>query len=127
MVSKNYQISDAEWEVMNVIWENENCSADTIIDFFEGVKEWNHRTIRTMLGRLTKKNYLTVSKDGRKFLYTSAIDQKDCIKSESKSFLKRVFNGASSSMFLHFVDEFNLTKNEIDDLKKLLEKKSSKK
>ena len=52
------KISDAEWEIMKIIWKNPNCTAMYIIDQLKDSKEWKPKTIKSLIGRLLNKNIL---------------------------------------------------------------------
>ena len=116
-------ISEAEWEVMSVIWDSSPITATGVIEKLAGKKNWNPRTIKTLLNRLVKKGALTFDVEGKRYLYRPAVARVDCVKSESRSFLGRVFGGVAAEMLLRFVDEVQLSRAEIEELKRVLEKK----
>lgn len=64
------QISDAEFEVMDVIWKYAPISTNEITDRLAKVKEWSPKTIYTMLSRLEKKGVIVHEKESRVFVYT---------------------------------------------------------
>jgi len=118
------QISDAEWDVMRVIWNEEPRTAAEVITALEETHEWNHRTIRTLLARLVEKQALTYDVDGTRYLYRSAVKENDCIQQRGQSFVSKVFGGDVSALVAHFVQDNQLTSEEIAELSRLLEKKS---
>jgi len=117
------QISDAEWQVMKVLWENEPLTANEVIDKFDGATSWKPKTIKTLLGRLVKKKAISFNKDGRAYVYYPLIAENDCVKAESQSFLERVFSGSLNVMFANFLEEKNLSMAEIEELKRILDQK----
>ncbi|MBP2657230.1 MAG: transcriptional repressor, CopY family [Firmicutes bacterium] len=117
------QISDAEWQVMKVFWENEPLTANEVIDKFDGATSWKPKTIKTLLGRLVKKKAISFNKDGRAYVYYPLIAENDCVKAESQSFLERVFSGSLNVMFANFLEEKNLSMAEIEELKRILDQK----
>jgi BlaI family transcriptional regulator, penicillinase repressor len=117
-------ISDAEWQVMEAVWAGAPATANEIIDRLSGRgAEWNPRTIRTMLNRLVGKRALGYTADGKRYLYTPLVDRADCVRDESRSFLSRVFGGAAGAALVHFVEEHDLTPDEIEQLKQVLRRK----
>jgi len=116
-------ISDAEWEVMSIIWDSSPITATEIIEKLAGKQRWHPRTIKTLLNRLVKKRALLFKVEGKRYLYRPAVARIDCVRSESQSFLGRVFAGDATEMLLRFVDELQLSREEIDQLKRVLEKK----
>ena len=117
------KISEAEWEVMKVIWESSPCTSNQIIDALEQSKDWNPKTVKTLISRLVSKNVLGFKEDGRRYLYYSLIEQNECLKAENQSFLSKVYNGALKSMLVSFIKENDLSKEDIDDLKRILDER----
>lgn len=116
------QISDSEWAVMKVLWENEPATASEIIERLKETK-WKPTTIKTLLSRLTKKGAVDFEKKNRTYHYHSVVKENECIKAESKSFLKRVYGGAFKVMIANFLETEELSQGDIDELKRILDKK----
>jgi BlaI family penicillinase repressor len=117
------QISDTEWQVMKVIWSNSPITANQVIEALEGNTNWKPKTVKTLLGRLVKKNALDFYKEGREYYYYHIVSEKECVRAESKSFLEKVYGGAFNVMLTNFLEEENLSTDEINELKKILDKK----
>ena len=117
------QISDTEWQVMKVLWANEPLTANQVVKELEGVMPWKPKTVKTMLGRLVKKRAIAFNMDGREYVYYPVVAEAECIKAESQSFLEKVFSGALNVMFASFLEEQDLSKEEIAELKRILEQK----
>jgi BlaI family penicillinase repressor len=119
-------ISDAEWEVMNVIWAGDGpMTASEIVDRLAGSRAWSPRTIKTLLNRLIKKRALKFEAQGKRYLYRPAVGQEQCVRSASRSFLSRVFAGATGPMLVHLVTDADLTPSEIEALQQALTQKKS--
>jgi BlaI family penicillinase repressor len=114
-------ISDAEWEVMQVLWEAAPLTANEVVDRVAGRKDWNPRTVKTLLNRLVNKGALGFEAEGKRYHYYPTVTRDACIRSESRSFLSRVFGGAVGPMLAHFVSEATLTADDIRQLRELLE------
>ncbi|MEM7391960.1 MAG: BlaI/MecI/CopY family transcriptional regulator [Verrucomicrobiota bacterium] len=117
------KISDAEWRVMQPIWERSPRSTGELIQALAEANEWNPNTIKTLLSRLVKKDILGYTKKGNHHEYHPLVSRDDCITVEANSFLKRVFGGALEPMFTHFVEHEELTGKQIEHLQVLLEEK----
>ncbi len=120
-------ISESEWKVMKVIWNKGLISANDIINELEETSTWKPKTIKTLLSRLLKKEVIGFKKEVRTYLYYPLMEEKECIKIESTSFLHRVYGGFVNAMFTNFLEEYDLTEDEIDQLKDILEKKKKNK
>jgi BlaI family transcriptional regulator, penicillinase repressor len=116
-------ISDAEWEVMRVIWANSPLTANQVVERLAGRRAWSPRTIKTMLNRLVKKGALAFDTQGNRYLYRPRVSQEQCVRAESRSFLDRVFDGAAAPMLSYFVEQVHLSKEEIAELKRILARK----
>ncbi len=116
------RISEAEWEIMKVIWAKAPCSAAEVIEgLSRGDASWHPKTIKTFLTRLVSKQALAFRKEGRAYLYHSVVTEKECVDAASESFLERVFGGSLKPMLAHFVERKKLSSKEIKELKQLLE------
>jgi BlaI family transcriptional regulator, penicillinase repressor len=113
-------ISDAEWQVMNVVWDGQPLTAQEVIGKLEDQAAWAPPTVKTMLHRLVKKNVLTYEPQGNRYVYRSRVRRSDCIRQASRSFLERVFGGESAPLLAHFLRSSKLSSDEIAELRKIL-------
>ena len=120
------QISEAEYEVMKVIWNYAPISTNDVIDKLSSTTSWSPKTIQTMLLRLVKKKVLTYEKNSRVFVYTPLVRQEDYLNKESTSFLNRFYNGALNTMVLNFLENDKLSQEEIHTLKQILNTRKEK-
>ena len=123
-MKKMPQITEAEYEVMKIIWHNYPISTNEITEQLLQTTNWNPRTIQTLIKRLTAKNIITYEKQGRVFVYTPLLKEEDYVSQQIKSFLEKFLNGNLTSMVSTFLDHRNLSKAEIDELKSLLEQEN---
>ncbi|EKN71603.1 penicillinase repressor [Neobacillus bataviensis LMG 21833] len=120
------QISEAEYEVMKVIWNFEPISTPEVVEKLSSKSDWKPNTIHTMLARLVKKKALHVRKDGRVFTYTSLVEKHEYVEQKSKSFLQQFFGGTLNSMILNFIENDKLSNEDISELKKILSMRDKK-
>ena len=119
-------ISDGEWQVMNVVWDDQPVEAQQVIDRLATANNWSSATIKTMLHRLVKKKVLAFEQTGKRYLYRAAVGRADCIRQASHSFLERVFGGAAAPALMHLVQTSHLTDDEVAELRRLLDRKEGK-
>lgn len=120
-------ISEAEWTVMQVIWSDHPITANEIVQNLEASTEWKEKTIKTLISRLVKKSLLEYAKKGREYLYSPLVTESSCVKNENKSFLNRVHKGNLRLMLTSFLQEEDLSEEEILELQHILaEKKGGK-
>ena len=118
-------ISDAEWQVMNVIWDDQPLTAQDVVSRLQDGSGWAAATIKTMLHRLVRKNALTYESQGNRYVYRAKVRRSDCVKQASRTFLDRVFDGESSSLLAHFLRSSKLNAAEIAELRKILDEQEA--
>lgn len=116
-------ISEAEWKVMKVLWANSPLSAMEIITALAGTKDWHPNTVKTLLSRLHKKGALGVEKHKNLYLYRPLVSEAECVRTESESFLQRVFGGSVKPLLTHFVEKQELSSSDLDELRRILRQK----
>lgn len=119
-------ISEAEFQVMKVIWGKSPVSTTEVVTELEKTTDWKPKTIQTLLSRLVKKDVLSFKREGRVFVYTPLVKESDYLSQESDSFLKRFYNGTLNAMVVNFLDQDRLSDDEIERLREILEKRASK-
>lgn len=117
------KISDAEWQVMQVLWAKSPLNASEVVEQLAGEQDWSPRTVKTMLGRLVQKGALSFTQEGNRYLYRPAVTESVCIRDASKSFLSRVFSGDPRLLLAHLVEAGKLSSEDIETLKRTLEDK----
>lgn len=120
------QISEAEYEVMKIVWKYAPISTNEITEKLLQTTSWSPKTIQTLIKRLVTKGVLTYEKQSRVFVYTPVVKKTDYIHQESNSFLARFYNGDITSMLSAYIENDKLSENEIDTLRSLLSRKSQK-
>jgi len=119
------RISDAEWRIMKLLWEESPRTSNDIIELLDDAEEvdWNPKTIKTLLNRLVKKGALDYDQEGRSYLYFPRVSESECRREERKSFLHRVYSGSLKPMLAAFIEDEQLTPEDIEELKSILEQK----
>ena len=117
-------ISEAEWDVMKVVWDQPGQTANEIGDALSGKRDWSPRTVKTLISRLVKKGALRFEADGPRYHYYPDIAREEAVREEAKSFAARVFDGMSLPMLSHFVKSSRLSESEIASLKRLLDEQT---
>ncbi len=120
------QISDAEWQVMKIIWmQGEQTSTDLIRVLAERF-DWSKSTIQTLLARLVEKECLTRRKEGKSFVYSAllTLDQsRDLLVQDIKD---KVCSRRIKNLLADLIDECDFTLADLEDLEAVIsEKKSS--
>ncbi len=120
------KISEAEWQVMKIIWQHTPINTNEVIEKLNTTTTWSPKTIQTLLARLVKKGVITFKKESRAFVYYPAVNEHEYLKQESDSFINKFYGGALNTMILNFLQQEKLSKDDIDELKKILAEKDIK-
>ncbi|HIH3047572.1 TPA: CopY/TcrY family copper transport repressor [Streptococcus pneumoniae] len=120
------QISDAEWQVMKIIWmQGEQTSTDLIRVLAERF-DWSKSTVQTLLSRLVEKECLTREKEGKSFVYSAllTLDQsRDLLVQDIKD---KVCSRRIRNLLADLIVECEFTQTDLEDLEAVIsEKKSS--
>ena len=115
------RISEAEWQVMKVLWKKSPLTANDIVEILSKETPWKRETIRTLINRLVKKKALNFKKQSRQYLYFPLLNESECIMEETKSFVDRVNGGSLEPMLAAFVESEKLSPQKIARLKQILD------
>lgn len=113
-------ISESEWEVMNVLWQKAPQTANDVISSLQEQTDWKPKTVRTLLDRLVHKNVIGVNKDHRVYTFFPLYSQDECQRAEAQSFIKRIYGGTLKSMLVQFIQEDSLSEEDIRELRSIL-------
>ncbi len=108
---------------MKVVWQQTPTTANQVCDVLLPLNDWKPRTVQTLLTRLAQKGMLTYEKSGREFVYTPLFTEEECTHAAGRSFLDRVFNGQVAPFLSNFLEREELSKEEILELKSILNRK----
>jgi BlaI family transcriptional regulator, penicillinase repressor len=114
-------ISEAETHVMEVLWHQHPLSTDEVALALQGQQDWQLPTIKTLLSRLLAKGAISAVKDGRRFLYSPVLKQKDWLKAQSLRLVDRWFGGRLAPLVAQFASHRKLKRADIEAIKKLLQ------
>ena len=120
------QISDAEWQVMKIVWmQGEQTSTDLIRVLAERF-DWSKSTVQTLLARLVEKECLTRKKEGKSFVYSAllTLDQsRDLLVQDIKD---KVCSRRIKQLLADLIVECDFTQADLEDLEAVIfEKKAS--
>ena len=125
-MNKLPQISEAEFEVMKVIWKYAPISTNEITEKLLQTTNWSPKTIQTLIKRLVTKGALTYEKQSRMFIYTPVVKESEYIGQESSSFLNRYYDGDITAMVSAYIEKDKQSESELDTLRMLLSQKQEK-
>lgn len=126
MMEKQINLSAGEWKLMNRLWAH---SPMTIMELTAAIQEetgWTRNTVITMLSRLEAKGAVRYEHGERAKRYYPILEQKDAARSETESFLNRVYGGSLGLMMSAMVESQGMTETDIAELSAILEQAGGK-
>jgi len=122
-MGKSIRITEAEQQVMAVVWEKAPVPASVVAEVLHAKRQWTLATVRTLLRRLVNKKALAQELQGKRYLYSPLVSAEECARIESESFFDRVLGWAPSETIVHLVRKADLSKEDIQELRRILREK----
>ena len=117
------KISAAESRIMEVLWRSDRpLAVEDVAEALAQEADWTEGTVRTLMTRLKKKKAVAATKEGRRLFYRALVRREAWLKAESENFIDRVFDGHLPSFMAAFTDQRKLSPEEIEELKRLIER-----
>lgn len=113
------RISDAEWHVMDVLWNRAPQTANEIVDALLGT-DWSPKTIKTLINRLVNKGALEFEKEGRTYLYSPAVARGSMEQGLVGGLLRGAFKGSADRLVLRALESGEASREELDAIKALI-------
>jgi len=124
MSNNNGKLTPAEWDIMEAIWEiGTSPSVRDVLEHAYPDGEKAYTTVQTIMNTLVKKGLLKTQKIGLVNFYTPVITRNDIVKTEMKNMVSRVFNGSVPALANYLIDSEDLSLEEIQKIKELLNKR----
>lgn len=118
-----YDITNAELEIMQILWDNGACGLTEILSALDQTKKRNKNTVKTLIYRLVDKGSIISQKNNSiDAVYLPTINERDYLAKANKSFLKNIYKGNIKKLLLNFVEDETVSKEELQSLVDLLEK-----
>lgn len=123
-------MSEAELELMKIIWKQKNekgkyspISTNEIMEHLNG--KWNVSTVFTLLTRLERKGYVFSAKSGRSNVYTAIVEERDYLGKESHRIIDMLYDGSIRNLLVSFCDD-SVSDSEIAEIERFLEERKKK-
>lgn len=119
------QISDAEWQVMKIIWMQGEQTSSDLIKVLEKRFSWSKSTIQTLLARLVEKECLTREKQGKSFIYSALLTQEDSKKLLVQDIKDKLCSRRIKLLLVDLIEECDFTLADLEDLEEVISKKKA--
>jgi BlaI family penicillinase repressor len=119
-------LTEAEWEIMKVVWEKQPCAAGDVQEQLQDSRNWAYSTVKTLMDRMAGKGLLTTRNIRNLQLFSAAVTQVQARRREFRRMLNRAFDGALGPMMQFLVDSEKLSEGEIEELRKRISRSRKK-
>ncbi|MCI9464870.1 MAG: BlaI/MecI/CopY family transcriptional regulator [Lachnospiraceae bacterium] len=116
------KLSESEWKVMSLLWDEAPRTIMQITNFFKESTGWTKHTVMTFLRRMEEKGAVHFEEGERAKLYYPDIEKTDAVIQETEEFLDKVFGGRMGLMLNTMVEKKALSKEEIEELYEILKR-----
>ena len=120
MSEKHINLTDAEWSVMECLWEQSPRTGREVTQYLSERSRWNRSTTLTLLSRLEAKGAVEGNSAGSKKTFSAILKREDAAMHETEDFLSRVYHGSLSMMVSSLTKKQALSQSEIDQLYAML-------
>ena len=118
-------ISNAEWDIMRVVWAQERVTSSAILTILNQKLQWTSSTIKTLLKRLVDKGYLATEKGGKGFVYSALISEQEAIYHQVDELFDKFCPTKHLDIIRHVITRTDMTLDDIEQLQELLEAKKA--
>ena len=119
-MDRDTRLSDAELELMAVLWARSPLAASEVIAAAPSEREWSATTVKTMLARLVEKGALETKADGRRFLYSPTVGRDSIAADQAGRLVDRLFGGRLSPLVAQLAARRDLSEDDIAELEALV-------
>lgn len=119
------KISSAEWEIIRVLWTKGETTSTEITKILSSKQDWSSSTVKTLLGRLADKGYLTSRREGRTYLYQPLLNEEEANFTAVNEVFSKICLTKHGHLLGKLIQQIPMTKEQIKDLQEILASKES--
>ena len=123
MANREYELTEAEWDIIEVVWRLQPCAAPTVQEELADRKGWAYSTVKTLMDRMVGKGLLTTERIRNLMLYRAAVSAEQARRGELLRTVKRAFGGAFTPMMQFMLESDTLSENELGELEAMIKRK----
>ena len=122
-MEKSPQISEAEYEIMKIIWSDSPISTNEVCEKAPKSHNWSNKTIHTLLSRLTAKHVIAYEQRRRMYYYYPIVSQKKYLSQENRHFLDRFYNGEAPTLLSSLLSGSEISDADLEKMYHMLDSK----
>ncbi len=122
-MEKSPQISEAEYEIMKIIWSDSPISTNEVCEKAPKSHNWSNKTIHTLLSRLVAKHAISYEQRGRMYYYYPIISQKKYLSQATRHFMDRFYNGEALALLSSLLSGSEISDADLEKMYHMLDSK----
>ncbi|GEO57689.1 CopY/TcrY family copper transport repressor [Companilactobacillus bobalius] len=120
---KKVEISSAEWQIMRIVWTLKHVTSTEIINLMQQKQDWSDSTIKTLITRLTKKEFLSRKKENGRYIYSTTVSEQETMDEYANSLFNDFCAHKTGSVLNELINSLDISKSDIELLQKTLDNK----
>ncbi|MCL5279673.1 MAG: BlaI/MecI/CopY family transcriptional regulator [Planctomycetes bacterium] len=116
------ELTEAEWEIMRVVWDKEPCAAGTVQETLAASRNWCYATVKLTMDRMVAKGFLEINKIRNLQLFRSCISEVEARRGELRKMLNRAFGGTLTPMLKFLIQHEGLSQEEAAELREFVKR-----
>ena len=120
---KKYELTEAEWMIMEIVWGREHCTAPDVQELLEDRTGWAYSTVKTLMDRMVAMGLLNAERIRKMILYHPKIKREQAQRAELTRTAQRAFQGAFSPLVEFLLDDNKLSRDDLEHLEKMIRQK----
>ena len=120
MKNETPKLTDAELEIMHVVWELDNATVREVHERLNQHRALAYTTVMTMMNILEEKGHLTRNKQGRAYRYEPVRPKSQVISGMVDDFVGKVFEGSARPLVLGLVKDRKLSEKDLEEIARLI-------
>lgn len=118
-MNKNPEISGAELEVMQVLWDADaRLRVQEVCDRLSE-NRWKYKTVATLLMRMEEKGAVVSEKDGKANLYTPVLDREAYQREQTRNFVQKLYNGSVKDLAVSLLQSDGMSSEDIEEIRRM--------
>ncbi len=115
-------LGESEMEILHHVWDLGEATVKDVQELILKERKVAYTTVMTIMKNLADKGYLKYRKDGVTYVYSAARDPENVQSSLMSKMIDKVFKGSTSALVQSLVKQENLSKEDLDEIKQMIDK-----
>lgn len=120
MNDEQARVSDAELQLLQLLWEESPLDAVELSKRLPADRLWTLATVKTLLSRLLNKGAVTAEAQGRRFLYRPAVERHALAATQANRLIDRLFGGRVSPLVAQLAEQGSIGPEDLAELEALI-------